>query len=149
MRIEEEIKQARFSTEQAKAMVNIMVTADRLSNAIDSILKPFGVSKEQYNVLRILKGQHPNRSPLQLISERMISRSSNATRLVEKLRLKGLIQRTACPENRRKVDILITHDGLDLLEEIAPHMTDIIPLPGSIKTEDAQNLNRILDNLRG
>ncbi len=86
MHLEDEIKQADFADDFLKAVLNILVTADRISSATNAALKPFGVSKEQFNVLRILRGQHPDPSSLQLISERMISKSSNATRLVEKLR---------------------------------------------------------------
>ncbi len=149
MRIEDEIKQDRFPNALSKAILNILVTADRISTATNTTLKPFGVSKEQYNVLRILRGQYPKPSPLQLISERMISQSSNATRLVEKLRRRDLVARSPCATNRRKVDILITQKGMDLLDAIAPHLKASGHFEGNITEEEAQELNRILDKLRG
>ncbi len=149
MRIEDEIKQDRFPNALSKAILNILVTADRISSATNATLKPFGISKEQYNVLRILKGQYPNPSPLQRISERMISQSSNATRLVEKLRTRGLVERNACAANRRKVDILITQQGMNLLDAIEPHLKAGGHWEGNITEEEAEALNRILDKLRG
>ena len=148
MRIEDEIMQTEFTDDFMKAVLNILVTADRLSSLTNAALKPFGVSKEQFNVLRILRGQHPNPSSLQLISERMISKSSNATRLVEKLRQKGYVERSLCPTNRRKVDILITKKGLDTLKEMDPVVRsssdDLRPLTEA----EARELNRLLDKMR-
>ena len=149
MKIEDEIKQDRFPNALSKAILNILLTADRISSATNATLKPFGISKEQYNVLRILKGQYPKPSALQLISERMISQSSNATRLVEKLRTRGLVERNSCAANRRKVDILITQQGMDLLDAIAPHLKASGHWEGHITEEEAEALNRILDKLRG
>ena len=149
MKIEDEIKQYHFPNALSKAILNILVTADRISSATNATLKPFGISKEQFNVLRILRGQYPKPSPLQLISERMISQSSNATRLVEKLRMRGLVERNPCAANRRKVDILITRQGMDLLDAIEPHMKATGHMEGRITEEEAQELNRILDKLRG
>ena len=149
MRIEDEIKQDRFPNALSKAILNILLTADRISSATNATLKPFGISKEQYNVLRILRGQYPKPSALQLISERMISQSSNATRLVEKLRTRGLAERSLCAANRRKVDILVTQKGMDLLDAIAPHLKAGGRWEGNITEEEAQELNRMLDKLRG
>ena len=149
MKLEHEIKQDQFPTALSKAILNILVTADRISSATNATLKPFGVSKEQFNVLRILRGQYPKPSTLQLISERMISKSSNATRLVEKLRTRGLVERCLCPTNRRKVDIVITQQGLDLLDAIDANDMLRSLWEGRITEEEAGELNRILDKLRG
>ena len=149
MKLEHEIKQDQFPNALSKAILNILVTADRISSATNAALKPFGISKEQFNVLRILRGQHPKSSTLQLISERMISKSSNATRLVEKLRTRSLVERCLCPSNRRKVDILITQQGLDLLAAIDAAETLRGSWEGRITEEEGQELNRILEKLRG
>ena len=148
MRIEDEIKQTEFTDDFMKAVLNILVTADRLSSLTNAALKPFGVSKEQFNVLRILRGQHPNPSSLQLISERMISKSSNATRLVEKLRQKGYVERSLCPTNRRKVDILITKKGLDALEEMDPVVRSSSDDLRTLTKAESHELNRLLDKMR-
>ncbi len=148
MRIEDEIKQIEFTDDFMKAVLNILVTADRISSMANSALKPFGVSKEQFNVLRILRGQHPNPSSLQLISERMISKSSNATRLVEKLRQKGYVERSLCPTNRRKVDILITKKGLDTLKELDPVVRSSSDDLRTLTKAESRELNRLLDKMR-
>ena len=149
MKLEAEIKQDLFPNALSKAILNILVTADRISSVTNATLKPFGVSKEQFNVLRILRGQHPKPSALHLISERMISKSSNATRLVEKLRTRGLIERCLCPTNRRKVDILITQQGLDLLAAIDADGTLPSYWQDRITEEEAGEVSRILEKLRG
>lgn len=148
MRLADEIKQTSFTDEFAKAVLNIFVTADRLSSATNAALKPFGISKEQFNVLRILRGQHPNPCALQLISERMIGKSSNATRLVEKLRQKGYVERNLCPTNRRKVDILITKKGLDALEKMDPLVRASSDAMRKLTKAESRELNRILDKMR-
>lgn len=148
MKLEEELKQARFTDDFLKAVLNILVTADQISHAANATLKPYGISKEQFNVLRILRGQHPQPSPLQLISERMISKSSNATRLVEKLRLKGLVDRQVCASNRRKVDIVITPEGLDLLEEVDPMMRQSHDHMRTLTNAETKELNRLLEKMR-
>jgi len=149
LRLEDEIKQESFNDEFVKVVVNVLVTADRMSGRISSALKPYGLSREQYNVLRILRGQFPEPSPLQLISERMISKNSNATRLVEKLRQKGLVERSECESNRRQVDILITKTGLDLLKTVDPVMKKSGNDRKKISETEAKELNRLLDIVRG
>ena len=149
MTLEEEIKQDHFPTGIGKAILNILVTADRISSRTNTLLKPYGISKEQFNVLRILRGQYPKPSPLQLISERMISKSSNATRLVEKLRTKGMVERCLCPTHRRKVDIVITRQGLDLLDAIDKEQRMDRYWDDNLTEDEARELNRLLDKLRG
>jgi len=149
IKLEHEIKQERFKDESGKAVINVLVTADRVSSGISSLLKPFGVSSEQYNVLRILRGQYPEPSTLSLITERMISKTSNSTRLVEKLRQKKLVERNQCDENRRRVDILITRQGLTLLEELDPIMDESNRRMRNLTVKETKELNRLLDKMRG
>ncbi|MFT5142814.1 MAG: DNA-binding MarR family transcriptional regulator [Rhodothermales bacterium] len=149
MRLEDEIRQTVFGDPFMKAVLNVLVTADRLGAHANATLKPFGLSKEQYNVLRILRGQHPLPAPLRSVTERMVSRSSNATRLVEKLRAKNLVDRTTCPSNRRQVDILITAEGLALLDAIDPLMQAGGNATGTLSIEEAEQLNLLLDKMRG
>ncbi len=149
MRLEDEIKQPKFKGPFHKAILNIQFTGSWLHSNTTRLLKPYGISEEQFNVLRILKGQYPTPSPLQLIAERMINRMSNTTRLVEKLRQQELVSRNTCPKNRRRVDILITEKGLALLEEIHPVMNAGAETINNITIKEAEELNRILDKLRG
>ncbi len=147
MKIEEEICQQKFNSNQAKAILNVLFTSGWLSNKISQVLKPYGISAEQYNVLRILKGQYPKPATLGIVQERMLEKMSNATRLVDKLIAKEMVDRKQCPANRRAVDILITAKGLQMLEEIAPSMQDLEQKLG-LCCEEAQHLNFLLDKLR-
>ena len=149
MRLVDELRVTSFDSSTRKAILNILVTADRVSFKINAALKPVGLSKEQFNVLRILRGQHPNPCPLQTISERMVSKSSNASRLVDKLLKRGLVARGVCDTNRRKVDILITAEGLDVLERADAAMQSYAFEYGELQEEEADQLNRLLDTLRG
>ena len=108
MSLEQDIKQEKFTNEFQKMAVNIMFTSSWLYNNSVSRFKAHGITPEQFNVLRILRGSHPKKMMLADVSGRMIDKSSNATRLVEKLRQKGLVTREICETNRRQVDIGIT-----------------------------------------
>ena|SRR5436190_18773422 len=149
MAIEQDIKQERFESEFHKAAVNILFTSGWLYNANATRLKPHGITPEQYNVLRILRGSHPKPIMLAEITCRMIDKSSNATRLVEKLRQKGFAKRDVCKDNRRQVDISITAKGLALLGKVDEEADAWLMTLKSISKSEAQELNRILDKLRG
>lgn len=148
MKIEDEIKQGRFENEFQKATLNILVTASWLSGQVNSILKKFGISQAQFNVLRILRGQKSQPCALGTITERMIDKMSNATRLVEKLRVSGYVTREVCPQNRRKVDIMITQAGLDLLAKIDPLINQKFEEINKVDNNDLKKLNEVLDQLR-
>ncbi len=115
MKKEEYINQKKFHTEVERALINIMYTASWIDSLHIQRLKPHSLSPQQYNVLRILRGVFPGKLKLADISERMIDKNSNSTRLVEKLREKGFVKRELCETNRRQVDIEITKKGLDTL----------------------------------
>lgn len=149
MSLEHDIKQEKFESEFQKVAVNILFTSSWLYNINDGRLKPYGVTPEQYNVLRILRGSHPEALMLAEITCRMIDKSSNATRLVEKLRLKGLVKRDVCENNRRQVDIVITAKGLDALTRIDIEYSAWQSTLKNISKAEALELNRILDKLRG
>ena len=150
MRIEEEIQQRTFKSEYQKAHINIVFTASWLSQHTTRLLKPYGISWQQFNILRILRGLAPEPATAKLLTERMLDKMSNASRLVEKLKQKGLVQRKDCPEDRRRVNVYITEAGLRLVgeasEAIERNMQDQM---GSIEEEEARELNAILDKLRG
>ncbi len=140
------ISQAAKSPAEA-AYVNLIYTTGHFSTGFAHILKPYGLSEQQYNVLRILRDAHPSPCTLSAVSSRMIDKMSNATRLVDKLLLKGLVTRELCPDNRRKVDICITDAGLQLLYKIEPQINEFINhMMGSV--EKANELNNILDQVR-
>lgn len=148
MSLEQDIKQERFFNEYEKVVVNILFTSSWIYNRNATRLKPHGITPEQYNVLRILRGSSPKALMLAEITSRMIDRSSNATRLVEKLRQKGLVNRDICENNRRQVDIHITEKGLTLLKRIDSEAEGYFNSLKTITKSEAQELNRILDKLR-
>ena len=149
MDIEKEIKQNKsFASEYQKLNVNIMFTTSWLNTKQNKMFKPYGISPQQYNILRILRGQLPNASSVGLLQDRMIDKMSNASRLVDKLKLKKLVERKECKADRRQVDIIITEKGLELLKTVGK---DIELAENDFKTitiAEAKELNRILDKLR-
>jgi DNA-binding MarR family transcriptional regulator len=150
MKLEDELKQTKpFKSEIQKLVVNISLTSSWLNSVFAEKLKPFEISPPQYNVLRILKGKYPDHYSNQEITERMIDKSSNATRIVDKLVIKKLVSRTADKNDRRAVNIKITDKGLKLLAEI-----DKAPFKGikglmDFNAEKAKLMNEWLDEMRG
>ncbi|MBX0333287.1 MarR family transcriptional regulator [Pontibacter sp. HSC-14F20] len=126
-----------------------MFTGEWMMARVDSLLKPYDISSQQYNVLRILRGQQGKPMNLFTIQERMLNRMSNATRLVEKLRLKGLVTRELCEQNRRKVEIAITDKGMDLLDSLDPLMKQLEEDTfKDMSEQEAQHLSDTLDRVR-
>ncbi len=148
MPLEQEIKQEKFHNEHQKAAINILYTGSWLYNINAAYLKKFSITPEQFNVLRILRGSFPAPMMLAEITERMIDKSSNCTRLVEKLKQKGFVNRITCENNRRQVDISITDKGQQLLKKIDLGQTSWMETMGKISKTEAKELNRILDKLR-
>lgn len=148
MRLEDEIKQKQFANEYQKLVVNILFTGSWLSGQHQRVLRPYGISPQQFNILRILRGQYPQPASVGLLIDRMIDKMSNASRLVEKLRQKGLVERTECQQDRRRVDVVITQAGLNMLEDIAQNHQDLIGLAKSLSEDEAREANVLLDKLR-
>jgi DNA-binding MarR family transcriptional regulator len=148
MSLEKEIRQEKFNSEHQKASINILYTGSWLHNINVSYLKKFGITPEQFNVMRILRGSNPQPMMLADITARMIDKNSNCTRLVEKLRQKGLVSRVICANNRRQVDISITDKGLQILKKIDADTPDWSRTIEKITKTEAKELNRILDKLR-
>ncbi|MFL5763785.1 MAG: MarR family winged helix-turn-helix transcriptional regulator [Bacteroidia bacterium] len=130
-------------------LLNIIFTSGWLSSKHAGTLKPYGISAQQFNLLRILRGQHPKPASVNLLIDRMLDKNSNASRLVEKLRLKKLVERTVCPEDRRAVNVIITQKGLDLLAELDKHESAFLKELKTLSEKEAEQLNYLLDKLRG
>ncbi|QHT66635.1 MarR family transcriptional regulator [Rhodocytophaga rosea] len=148
MELEKEIQQSKFQNEYQKLLLNIIFTASWLNLRNTQRFKPYGISPQQYNILRILRGQHPKSATVTLLTERMLDKSSNASRLVEKLRVKQLLDRCECPEDRRAVNVRITDKGLALLQKLDQTGDDIRKDFTHISEEEAKLVNRILDGIR-
>jgi DNA-binding MarR family transcriptional regulator len=132
-----------------KTVLNISYSSIWIKDEIASALKPFDISIEQFNVLRILRGKKGNATNLQDIQDRMISKMSNTTRLVDKLILKDLVERFTCEKNRRKVDIFITEKGLNLLKELDPIVDNTEnQITKNLNSDELETLNHLLTKLR-
>jgi len=150
MKIEEAIKQEKpFKDIQNKAMINLLYTASWLQTIMNLAIKPFNISIQQYNILRILKGQHPYSASIKLLQERMLDKMSNASRLVEKLYEKKLVDRVICPNDRRRVEVTILDEGLIVLENATIALDKILKEKiNQFSNDDSQNLNDLLDKFR-
>ena len=132
-----------------RTVINILYTQNVVHDKFNEILKPFEISVEQFNVLRILRGQNGNPANMCLIQERMIAKTSNTTRIVDKLLAKQLVTREICSQNRRKMDVHITAKGMDLLLEIDPKVEQFEQQQvGNLSTDEAQLLNVLLEKYR-
>ena len=149
MKLEQEIKQTKaFKSEFQKLVINIQFTSSWLNARFSQQLKKYDITPQQFNVLKILKGKYPESYCNLDIAERMIDRSSNCTRIADKLKTKKLIVRTENKSDRRAVDIKITEKGLELLAEIEANLN-----PSKLKTipfneEKARLMNEWLDEIR-
>ncbi|MBU6122388.1 MarR family winged helix-turn-helix transcriptional regulator [Hymenobacter siberiensis] len=148
MRIEDEIKQPIFRNEYQKAHINLIYTAGWLQLRQAAAFKPFGLTSPQFNILRILRGQHPLPATVALLIDRMLDKTSNASRIVDRLEEKKLVTRTVCPANRRAVDIRITKAGLELLDSIEE--TGILDSNENapLNEDEMRQLNDLLDKMR-
>ena len=150
MRIEDEIKQKVFVNDYAKGYVNILFTASWLSSRATKVLKNLGISVHQFNILRILRGMHPNPGSIKELTERMIDKSSNASRLVDKLIEKNLVLKAKSNDDNRRVEVVISHEGLEVLGKASDLMDVLIhSMAENISNEQAETLNILLDKLRG
>ncbi len=132
-----------------KILLNIMYTQNVISENFNEIIKPYDISPEQYNVLRILRGQKKGPVTMQAIQERMIAKTSNTTRLVDKLLLKELLTREVCPDNRRKMEVAITQKGLELLKELDPKVDEHeMRLSRKLTYKEQEMLNELLEKYR-
>jgi len=126
-----------------------MFTQNIVADAFNEILKTFDLSVEQFNVLRILRGQKGKPANMCVIQERMIAKTSNTTRLVDKLLLKGLVNRVVCEQNRRKMEITITERGLQLLNELDPKIeAHELLFANNLTKQELENLNELLEKYR-
>jgi DNA-binding MarR family transcriptional regulator len=134
-----------FENSRVKALLNIIYTANWITSCQNEFFKDFGISPQQYNILRILKGAEGALN-VQTIKDRMLERSPNATRLMDKLCAKNYIERLPSEDDRRVVKIVITKEGLDLLESIPKHLNK--DLLKNLNNQEAEQLSHLLDKMR-
>ena len=148
MRIEEEIKQSSFKSEYEKAVINILYTGNWLNLRQSQVFKSFGITTQQYNVLRILRGRKGEAATVKLLNERMLDKSSNVSRLVDKLVQKKWAVRKFNTSDRRQVDIFITTEGMELLEQINKETSALDELLSGLDCDQLIKLNDTLDKIR-
>ncbi len=148
MKLEEAIYNPKFSSEVQKATINLLYTAHWLRSQISLYLKNLDLTPEQYNIMRILKGKHPDKMCVKDLGRRMIEKSSNVPRILDRLEGKGLVERNQSSGDKRETMTILTKKGLDLLlvanEQVKNNEHSLM----NLDEETAVKLNEILENLR-
>ncbi|MFM9840915.1 MAG: MarR family winged helix-turn-helix transcriptional regulator [Cyclobacteriaceae bacterium] len=149
MKIEEEIKQSKFRNVHHKVAINLLYTAAWLGDKNKSFFKDFGITTQQFNILRILRGQHPNKISGAEIKNRMLDKNSDVSRLIDRLITKELVTKSQCPNDKRAADVMITESGLALLKKIDALMDQTDVTAFNLTKEEAAELSDLLDKCRG
>lgn len=149
MKIEDEIQQKKFKDDYQKLIVNLLYTSNWINAHFEQLFKGSDITLQQYNVLRILRGQSPNPSSIKLIKERMLDRMSDASRIVDKLVAKKLVMRKQSDCDKRSVDVVISDTGLNLLQSLDVLDEKSKELLKSLSQAEITELNNLLDKLRG
>lgn len=149
MKLSERIKQTRFASPAQEALLNVLVTSSWLLNELSALMAPFGVTPTQYNVLRILRGSHPSKLTCTEIGRRMLDRTPDVTRLLNRLERAGLVTRSRASHDKRVVEVSITEKGLELLARMQP-VVDAAQerLMSRLSPEELRLLSELLDRLR-
>jgi DNA-binding MarR family transcriptional regulator len=148
MKIEEEIKQQKFKTPLQKAVLNLLYTTSWMQGKQKDIFKTFGITLQQFNILRILRGQHPNSTSATEIKSRMLDKNSDVSRLLDRLLAKKVITKRVSSNDKRAADVNLTEEGLELLKAIdkKQHQIDSVLL---LSDDEALVLSDLLDKSRG
>jgi DNA-binding MarR family transcriptional regulator len=148
MSLEQEIRQREFKNEYHKAIVNLMFTTNHLVDRMSQVFNDYDITLPQYNVLRIVRGQHPHPCSINLIRERMLNKMSDASRIVERLTLKGLLQRCTSSVDKRSTEVSITPEGLRLLEQLTEPVDEFEAYLRHLSPHEIKALNQMLDKIR-
>lgn len=148
-KIGDKIKVKKFSNEWQKATINLVYTTNWVSTLLEARANKSDITLQQFNVLRILRGQYPEPVKNSTIRERMVTKTSDISRLIDRIVIKELATRSSCSEDKRAVDLMITQKGLDLLSEIEEDMLLSDVLPKNITEKQCMQLNKLLDKFRG
>ena len=148
MGIAEEIKQSKFISERQKGLLNLIYTYNSLINEMNAYFKKHDITRQQYNVLRILRGQHPKPASVNLLKERMLDKMSDTSRIVKRLEKKKLVSRQESDTDRRAVEITISKAGLKLLEDTDNTVNGFEHLLDNLSDKEAEQLNSLLDKIR-
>ncbi len=150
MKLEDEIQQvAKFKDSYQKLVVNLIYSSSWVSALVRQRLTQYNLSMQQYNILRILRGQYPNPATMSLVSERMLDKCSDTSRIIDRMVRKRLVTRRTSSQDARRVDIRITEAGLEVLRTLDPIITPYEVLAPNLTIEEATLLNELLDKMRG
>jgi DNA-binding MarR family transcriptional regulator len=149
MKIDDEIKQKKFRNEYQKATLNLIYTSNWLLSRHKIFFSKFRITEQQYNVLRILRGQHPDAISTSEIKKRMLDMNSDTSRIVDRLELKAFVNKKICKHDRRLVDVSISGAGLKLLDRIDRYVSDLDNIIANLSVKEAEHLNFLLDKMRG
>ncbi len=149
MKLEDAIKQKYFRNEWQKATINLLYTHNWAESKVKEFLAPFELTPQQFNILRILRGQHPKPVTTSVIRDRMLDKMSDASRIVDRLHKKGFVMREVCPLDKRLVDVVISEKGLDLLRLIDKQPEKLDVAKPNLTEDEAIQLNFLLDKMRG
>lgn len=148
MKIEEEIKQPKFKSSFQKAVINLLFTANWLQNKQQEFFKDSGITGQQFNILRILKGQFPKAISATEIKSRMLDKNSDVSRLLDRLISKGLVIKQTCLNDKRATDVSITEQGLLILQQVDKIQKDLDHVL-HLNEDEAKQLSDLLDKARG
>ncbi|MDB4903249.1 MAG: yusO [Mucilaginibacter sp.] len=149
MQIEEEIQTSNFEDNYQKVVINVTFTYGWLSNLFRCKFEKYNLTQQQFNILRILRGQYPKPATINLLKERMLDKMSDTSRIVDRLVQKGLVSRCTNNKDRRAVDIRISDTGLDILDKMDAEFKIKDYLQNNLTEEEAAKLSELLDKLRG
>ncbi|PUZ30481.1 DNA-binding transcriptional regulator, MarR family [Chitinophaga costaii] len=148
--IEKLISQRNFRSEYHKGMVGLIFVGNWIVSKHQQFFKRFDITMQQYNILRILRGQHPGTANINLLKDRMLDKMSDVSRLVERLRKAELVDRKSCESDRRAVAVAITQKGLKLLDAIDEQFDELqLDMTSTLSEKEALQLNKLLDKLLG
>jgi DNA-binding MarR family transcriptional regulator len=148
VKFEEEIKQSKFDSSTQKAVLNVMFTSNWINAHFRDVFKPYDLTPQQYNVLRILRGKHPKSANPGEIKEVMLDKNPDLTRLCDRLCKLDLITRGVDKTNRRKINIKISDAGLELLKTLDPKIKKMQSSMKSLTEDEANQLSDLLDKMR-
>jgi DNA-binding MarR family transcriptional regulator len=149
MGLEKDIKQQQFTSENQKLIINLVFTNNWLTEKIRDFLSTADITLQQFNILRILRGSHPQPLSTLTIRERMLDKMSDTSRIVDRLVLKGLVDKKTCPSDKRLVDISITKEGKKVLATIDQKEKEVMAVVANLNQEEMEILNGLLDKMRG
>jgi MarR family transcriptional regulator, 2-MHQ and catechol-resistance regulon repressor len=148
MGIDRDILQSKFRSEHQKAIVNLVYTYGWITERSRELFASEDITPQQFNILRILRGSHPQPLSTLQIRERMLDKMSDTSRIVDRLIAKGLVKKGVCKDDRRLVDVMITEKGRRLLERLDLRQDEIDNIIGNLTKKEAAMLSDLLDKIR-